>query len=120
MNPRTLLALVVLAVAGCAAEDTNTEPIVTITNNWADAADATHTFQFNSADDGERAGAFVGSEQFNGVNTYSLTGSWGNGTVVFTVARPDPIRYTARANDDNQTRFVFESSAGQLVLSHGS
>ena len=110
--------LLALGSGGCASQDEAVDPIVTITNNWADDADATHTFQFNSSDDGEREGTFVGNEQFNGLDVYALTGSWDNGNVVFTVERPVPVRYTAQVNADNQTRFVFESEAGQLVLAH--
>ncbi len=36
----------------------------------------------------------------------------------FTVERPVPVRYIAPVNADNQTRFVFDSQAGQLVLAH--
>jgi hypothetical protein len=113
-------ALFALGVAGCGGGDQAADPIVTITNNWTDEADANHTFQFNSTDDGERAGTFVGQERFGGVNTYALTGTWGAGYVVFVVERPIAVKYTARASEDNQTRFVFESSAGDLTLSHGS
>jgi hypothetical protein len=118
MKPLIALALLAILTGGCASDEGSVDPIVTITNNWTDQADATHTFQFNSTDDGETTGAFVGSEQFDNVDVYSLTGSWDRGTVVFTVERPVPVRYTARATADNQTRFVFASDAGQLVLTH--
>lgn len=122
-SPRFLncgLVLLALGAAGCASDDGgDVDPIVIISQNWADEADPTHTFQFNSNDDGEREGTFDGDEQFDGVDVYPLTGSWGNGHIVFTVARPMPVEYTARVTADEQTRFVFESSAGQLVLNQG-
>jgi len=115
------LALLALGTAVCASDDgdDDVDPIVIISQNWADEADPTHTFQFNSADDGEREGAFDGFEQFDGLDVYPLTGSWGHGHIVFTVARPVPVEYTARVTADAQTRFVFESSAGTLVLDGG-
>lgn len=113
------LCLLAVGTAGCSSDDGAADPIVIISQNWADVADPTHTFQFNSADDGEREGAFDGFEQFDGVDTYSLTGSWGHGYITFTVARPVPVVYTAPVTADEQTRFVFESSAGQLVLDGG-
>ena len=113
------LCLVAFGTTGCSSDDEASDPIVIISQNWADEADPTHTFQFNSADDGEREGTFDGFEQFDGLDVYPLTGTWGNGHIVFTVARPVPVEYTARVTADAQTRFVFESSAGPLVLDGG-
>jgi phage-related tail fiber protein len=121
MIARRISALVlVLSVAGCGGSEEAVSPIITITDNWTDTANANHTFQFTATtDDTERTGAFDGEERIGG-DTYDLSGTWAAGYVVFVVQRATAVRYTARVTDDNPTRLEFESSAGDLTLTRGS
>jgi hypothetical protein len=97
------------------ATGAGTDPILTITNEWKDEANADHRFLLASGDDGKNAGSFTGQELLPD-STWDLAGNWENGKVDFTVNRAQPVTYTARFNQDSPTRLAFQSGGVSLVL----
>ena len=113
----SLLAML-LVVAACSSDDdpAPAAPILTITNTWVVEGGANHSFNFVSSEDGELEGTFFGEEATPDGGDFDLDGTWTNGRITFTVERDETVTYTARFSEDNPTRLVFESDAGQLVL----
>lgn len=110
-----VVGLLALALAGC---DSTSQPaplpgpIITITNSWVDQADADHTFDFQSDDDGQTEGTFVGNEFQNFADVGGLTGNWKDGEIEFTVDRASGAEVTYQGT-------FTEESPDRLTFTHG-
>jgi hypothetical protein len=119
---RSLLAVVGVVSLSVACSDSGSAlgPLITITNQWRNEANADHTFFFldNTGGTARREGTFTGNEQPpGGAATNDLTGSWStNGRIQFTVQRPaGNVTYQGTLTS-NLDRMSLTSSAGPLVL----
>ena len=93
-------------------------PIIIVSNDWVNEADAEHVFNFQSPDDGAPEGSFDGQETRPDDDTANpLTGSWERGHITFTVTREGGARtYAARFDQDEPLRLAFAAGSEQLVL----
>lgn len=99
---------------GCDPATAVALPTLIITNTWDVEADETRDFGFTSADDGKTSGSFVGSEFVDGQEVHSLTGSWSDGALSFSLS--SGAVFTGTFHDDLPDRLVVSSSAETLVL----
>jgi hypothetical protein len=86
----TLAVILAVAVTGCTSD--TTVPTVddflpTVSNLWKNAANQAHTFQLNSADDGEPTGVFDGTESHPTLGESDVEGTWTNSVAQLTIKR---------------------------------
>ncbi len=106
-------------VASCGDAAGLTSTFISITNLWKDVANANHTFDLFSNDDGGTSGQFTGTEYVNenDFTGFPLTGSWASGRISFTVQRSaGNVKYTADMPTDDLDDLTFTSSAGTLHI----
>lgn len=142
MRP-ALYLLLALALAACSAgsEGGEIERLVTITNQWTNAADAQHRFDLNAqTGDGTARGTFTGCESrpapsgqqavhrcaggsFSPTrDEYAVEGTWADNEVVLhTERRAGRRTLRARVSTDNPTslRFVEDGSGTVVVIQRG-
>ncbi len=116
---RAVLFGLTVGTAACAAAVGDIlGPLVILTNQWRDEANASHTFtvQDNTGFMAKRSGTFTGTENLPNGTTFQLEGSWAeNGSIQFTVHRSPDVTYRGTIPGDNASRLTFTSSAGGLV-----
>ncbi len=142
--PCILLVLLNVALAACSSESgEEISHLVTITNQWSDAANPQHLFNLVADDfeaEGTETGAFSGCElrptpanqtAFNGcpdglglddIDDYEVTGSWTGNVVTMRTVRPGgTVTFRANVTADHPTtlRFVNAADKSVLVLSRG-
>lgn len=111
-----LAALLLAAACGTSDPEATPDPIITITNSWTDEDDPEHSFQFNSADDGEDSGSFEGEETLPDHSEHDLEGSWEGGWLEFTVDRPQPVTWSGPFEDDTDRLELHSDTEGDLVI----
>ena len=115
---RVVLIGLTAGVAACGAAGDVLGPLVILTNNWRDEANANHTFliQDDTGFLAKRSGTFTGTERLPSGATFQLEGFWSeNGSIQFTVHRSPDVIYRGTIPGDNANRLPFTSSAGNLV-----
>jgi len=110
-----------LLLSGCGGDDPvdpgdGPPPIITVTNSWGVEGEDDRFFFFQSDDDGEDTGTFVGDEDTPEGDFWDLSGAWAEGEISFTVERDEDVVYTASFGSDNPNRLVFTGGGEEVVL----
>jgi hypothetical protein len=116
----TLLLGLLLAVGGCADDEDDTPPALSISGTWRVQGEPNRSFEFASEDDGQDAGTFVGMEATASGGSAAVAGSWADGRVFFTVQRDGGITYSGTFLKDNPTQLPVSSVLELLTLLRGN
>ena len=104
-----------VTMSGCDPATAVVLPALIITNTWG-VEGQDRDFSFQSEDDGETHGTFVGTEFVEGFDEHTLTGSWAEGTVEFTT---DDGTYYSGTFEELPDRLEISSDTEDLVLIRG-
>ena len=105
--------LSMIATPGCDPATAIALPALIITNTWDVEGQENRSFSFESSDDGEERGTFIGTESEDFVEIHTLTGSWADGELRF---QTDGGAVYTGTFHDLPNRLVVASSFETLVL----
>jgi len=105
--------LSMIGAPGCDPATAVALPALIITNTWDVEGQANRSFSFESQNDGEESGTFIGTESEDFEEIHTLTGSWGEGELRF---QTDGGTVYTGTFHDLPSRLVVASSFETLVL----